>query len=136
MPSICPGGGDDSPFLGCFPNSLLCNLASDCPGGIDERNCINYGKTHSFYEQEQYSLLLLAPLFLEFGEGVGDTIFLSPCGGTDDNNSPLIHVDIPLLIFQQQLTELFVSSYSTLIVVVVVRFSLLVCRCLQMVLSH
>ena len=39
VPSICPGGRDDSPFLGCFPTTLFCNLASDCPGGIDELNC-------------------------------------------------------------------------------------------------
>ena len=41
MPSICPGGGDDSPFLGCFPSYLFCNLVSDCPGGVDEDNCTN-----------------------------------------------------------------------------------------------
>ena len=44
VPSICPGGGDDSPYLGCFPNDSFCNLASDCPGGIDEANCTDYGE--------------------------------------------------------------------------------------------
>ena len=43
MPSICPGGGDDSPYLGCFPDAFFCNLVSDCPGGIDEINCTANG---------------------------------------------------------------------------------------------
>lgn len=41
MPSICPGEGEDSPLLGCFPEGLFCNIALDCPGGIDEVNCSN-----------------------------------------------------------------------------------------------
>ena len=43
VPSICPGGGDDSPYLGCFPDAFFCNRASDCPGGIDEINCTANG---------------------------------------------------------------------------------------------
>ena len=36
--SICP-----EEFFPCFPKELVCNLAADCPRGIDEINCTDYG---------------------------------------------------------------------------------------------
>ena len=30
-------------FFPCFPKELVCNLAADCPRGIDEINCTDYG---------------------------------------------------------------------------------------------
>ena len=44
IPSICPDG--DTEFLGCFPERLICNLESNCPGGTDEVNCTDYGELH------------------------------------------------------------------------------------------
>ena len=62
MPSICPGGGDDSPFLGCFPNAFLCNLASDCPGGIDEDNCTDTGNhLTSVHDKSQAQTVIISP---------------------------------------------------------------------------
>ena len=40
IPSVCPEG--DSKFLGCFPENLICNLDSNCPGGVDEINCTDH----------------------------------------------------------------------------------------------
>ena len=104
MPSICPGGGDDSPFLGCFPNSLFCNLVSDCPGGIDEMNCSGNCKTLNIA-----CILLFMPfkdsLFLKFGEGAGDGKFHLG----DDEIAFHFHLSIPLVYFQMKWTELFVS---------------------------
>ena len=52
-------------------------------------------------------IMLLAPMFLEFGEG--DTTLIVLCEGVDDINSAPINLDIPLVFYQQQQTRAFVS---------------------------
>ena len=65
-------------------------------------------KTFSFVIIMKHYHSPTASPFLEFGEGAGDTIFLNPCGGVDDINTPPIILDIPIMFYEEAQTKIFV----------------------------
>ena len=108
IPSPCPEEGSE--FLGCFPERFVCNLDSNCPGGVDEMNCTD--GSHSMFIDMQVStemsrwVTLFSTVLLPFGLGAGD---MKGARGEDE-----IALDIflsePVIFFEEMHTHIFVRN--------------------------
>ncbi len=103
MPSICPDGPPE--LLGCIPEDLFCNLESNCPGGLDEVGCMDYGN-HITLPCIRMQLLyfLLHSGFVPFGGGAGD----SSGRVGDDENAVTVLLPIAVVFYERRITEIHV----------------------------